>query len=78
MSFRYYYSGEYELKQRTIYVRTGEFRPPKKGEWYLSGAIPRAYKALNDLTSPYHIMRPATEEETHCQCCKQLLPIQGE
>jgi len=26
-------------------VCTGEFRAPKKGEWFLSGAVPEAYKA---------------------------------
>lgn len=36
---------------------TGEFRPPKKGEWYLSGAIVEAYRALNDLSSSYHIAK---------------------
>jgi len=35
---------------------TGEFRPPLKGEWYLSGAIPEAYKAPNDLSTAYHIV----------------------
>ena len=35
----------------------GEFRPPKKGEWYLSGAIPEAYVARNDLSTPYHIVQ---------------------
>jgi hypothetical protein len=34
---------------------TGEFRPPKRGEWYISGAIPEAYLAPNDLTVSYHI-----------------------
>lgn len=34
---------------------TGEFRSPKKGEWYLSGEIPEVYRANNDLSSPYHI-----------------------
>lgn len=36
---------------------TGEFRCPKKGEWYLSGAIVTAYKAFNDLTTPFHITK---------------------
>lgn len=36
-------------------VRTGEVRPPRKGEWYLSGAFPRAYRAPNDLSSSYGI-----------------------
>lgn len=38
-------------------VPTGEFRPPKKGEWYLSGAVVEAYKARNDLTQEFHIAR---------------------
>lgn len=32
-------------------------RPPKRGEWYLSGAIIGAYRAPNDLTTPHHIAR---------------------
>lgn len=35
---------------------TGEFRPPKKGEWYLSGAIPECYEAPNDLLSSFNII----------------------
>jgi len=38
-------------------VRTGEFRKPRKGEWYLSGAIPGAWKAPNDLSYDFHICR---------------------
>lgn len=37
-------------------IKTGEFRPPKKGEYYLSGAFPVAYKAPNDLSIAYYIM----------------------
>jgi len=36
-------------------VYTGEKRKPLKGEWYLSGAIIKAYKAPNDLNSEYYI-----------------------
>ena len=36
---------------------TGEKRPPRKGELYLSGAVPDVYTALNDLSTPYHIVR---------------------
>lgn len=36
---------------------TGEFRPPKKGEWYLSGAIPECYRAPNDLTQSHYIVK---------------------
>ncbi|RLC88675.1 MAG: hypothetical protein DRJ03_02020 [Chloroflexi bacterium] len=52
---------------------TGEFRPPRKGEWFLSGAIPEAYRAPNDLDGAYHIARfvrvravPARVEECSC------------
>lgn len=34
------------------------YRAPKKGEHYVSGAIPAAYLAPNDLTTPYHVVRP--------------------
>jgi hypothetical protein len=37
--------------------RTGEMRKPRKGEWYLSGAIIEAYRAPNDLTVAYPIAR---------------------
>jgi len=38
-------------------VPTGKTRPPKKGEWFLSGAIVEAYRTNNDLSSPYQIAR---------------------
>lgn len=39
-------------------VWTGEKRPPRKGEWYLSGAIIEAYRAPNDLpTMPFAIAK---------------------
>jgi hypothetical protein len=43
-------------------VATGEFRPPHAGEWYLSGAIVQAYRAPNDLSTPYHIARLCVTE----------------
>ena len=46
--------------------RTKEFRFPRKGEWYLSGAIPEAYQAKSDLTTAYHICTLVkTETITH-------------
>lgn len=36
---------------------TGEFRSPKKGEWYLSGAIPECYLAPNDLSMSFYIVK---------------------
>ena len=32
-------------------------RKPKAGEWYLSGAIPMAYRAPCDLPYPFRILR---------------------
>jgi hypothetical protein len=51
------------------YTMTGEKRAPKRGEFYLSGAIPEVYRAPNDLTTPYYIMREATPDESICQHC---------
>jgi len=44
-------------KKRIIAFKTDQFRYPKKGEYFLSGAVPMAYKAPNDLTTRYRIMR---------------------
>jgi hypothetical protein len=38
------------------FKKAGEFRTPLRGEWYLSGSIPAAYCAPNDLTGEYHIL----------------------
>jgi len=54
------------------YVWTGEKRQPKAGEYYLSGAIPQVYRAMGDSSYPYHIMRPATDDETRCPTCGQI------
>lgn len=40
------------------FLPAGEKRAPKKGEFYLSGAIVEAYRAPNDLTTEYHIAIP--------------------
>lgn len=34
---------------------TGEYRNPRGGEWFLSGAIIEAYRATADMSSPYNI-----------------------
>jgi len=36
--------------------RTGEFRKPMRGDWYLSGAIPCAYMARANLDTNFHIL----------------------
>lgn len=40
-------------------VATGEFRSPRKGEWFLSDSYIEAYRADNDLTAPYNIAKLA-------------------
>jgi hypothetical protein len=45
------------LPPKRGFVLTGEKREPKKDEWYLSGAIPEAYQAFNDLSEKYLILR---------------------
>ena len=40
-----------------VAVKTGDFREPKKCEWYLSGAIPEAYRAIGDMTGKYYILK---------------------
>lgn len=42
---------------RCFYELDG-YRAPKRGEYFVSGAIPCAYLATNDLTTPYWIARP--------------------
>ena len=56
-----------EALKRSRFRATGEFRAPKKGEWYLSGAIVEAYRAPNDLGTAYHIAKPV--EMQTCRCC---------
>lgn len=40
------------------YFERVAFRAPRKGEFYLSGAIVAAYRAPADLESRYHVVRP--------------------
>lgn len=44
-------------------VCTLEVRPPRAGEYYLSGAIPEVYRAPEDLTTAYRICRLVRIEE---------------
>ena len=37
------------------------YREPRKGEWYLSGAVPEAYQATAALSSPYYILTEVPE-----------------
>lgn len=44
-------------------VNTGEKRPPKEGEYCLSGAIVEAWVALADLRTAYYIARLVEVEQ---------------
>ena len=44
-------------------IRTMDKRRPKKGEYYLSGAIVTAYRAPNDLETAYYIAQLVEVEE---------------
>ena len=44
-------------KKLIMAVKTGEFREPRKGDWYLSGAIAEGYRANHDLESKFHILQ---------------------
>lgn len=48
---------ENKIEMRAVLVAPREFRRVRKGEWYLSGAIPSAYRAANDLECKYYICR---------------------
>jgi hypothetical protein len=46
-----------ECPQACKAVWSGEMRPPRAGEWYLSGAVIEAYQAKGDMNTPYPIAR---------------------
>jgi hypothetical protein len=43
-------------KPRSVQA-TGEFRAPRKGEFFLSGAIVEAYEARQDMNTKYWIAK---------------------
>lgn len=47
-------------------VSTGERRAPRKGEWFLSGAVPAVYLAANDLSMTYTICRLIVVQRKTC------------
>jgi len=65
-----YRGGGYSVIEGPGFFRaTGEYRAPKRGEWYLSGAIIDAYQAPNDLDTAYWIAQripdPPREMQAH-------------
>lgn len=57
------YKGERVPLRNMVAFNTGEKRPPRKGEYYLSGAIVAAYRAENDLSTEYYIAELISKEE---------------
>lgn len=47
------------------WVSVTNYRPPKKGEYYLSGAQPALYLAKNDMDIPYWVCVPLVSEFAH-------------
>lgn len=68
------YPGEshYGFRKQEMYQASGEFRCPKKGEFYLSGALIQAYRAPNDLNTEYWIAKPTNRRI--CSHCGQDMP----
>lgn len=42
---------------KVVAKKSKEYREPKKGEWFISGAIGEAYHSPNDLSNKYHIAK---------------------
>lgn len=50
-------------------VTTGDYRCPREGEWFISGAEPEAYRAVSDLRTPYFIAEPVASEDAAPEAC---------
>ena len=64
------YNGE--TSEDVKFIKTGEFRPPKKGEYFLSGATPFSYLCYNNMTTDFYIMRKMKPAETLRKKAKEL------
>ena len=65
-------------KQHKVAARwTGMKRPPKAGEWYLSGADITAYRASNDLSIAYHIAELCEIERVTSTVITKIIPLEG-
>jgi hypothetical protein len=57
--------GAHKPPFRLVAIKTGEFRQPRAGEWYLSGAIPEAYRAFTNFTREFHIVEIVADKAPH-------------
>ncbi len=52
---------------KTIYEWTGEYRPPKKGEWFASKITNKPTKAEINFTVEFWILRPRQIDEVESE-----------
>ncbi len=55
--FKERFAGSYMENRHFRVIPTGEKRAPKKGEWYLSGALVTGYRSPSDATAEYLIAK---------------------
>ncbi len=68
---------EFERLLAKCYYKHIAFRPPRQGEFYLSGAIVQAWRAPNNLSIAYHVIQPthhAKKVSVHKKGAKVKLP----
>lgn len=53
----------------------GEFRPPRRGEWYLSGAVVEGYLSPSRLDYAYHIARLVSVKVTTIYHVTGIVPV---
>lgn len=58
LCFRSAYHQTYTSRAHMRFYEVTEFRCPKKGEWFISGAPAGVYKTNNDLSTEYLIAKP--------------------
>ncbi len=64
----------YQYNQAFLRARaTGEFRAPKKGEWYLSGAIIEGYLAKGNFIGDYHIAEIVLIEKRNVETVVEIV-----
>ena len=60
--------GEHSIPPKR-YVCSEEFRAPKKGEYFLSGAIVTAYKCVRDMPEEYKYWIAKEVRMVKCEHC---------
>lgn len=53
----HFHGSHMQLSGTLYFYEVVDLRPPRAGEYYLSGAILAAYQAHNDLSTTYTVVR---------------------